>query len=451
MHIHILGVCGTFMTGLASMAKSLGHKVTGSDINFYPPMSEQLNKLGIKVYEDYNSSQLQDKPDQVIVGNVMTRGHEVIETLLEKNIPFTSGPQWLYENVLRERYVIAVSGTHGKTTTSSMLSWILDDNELNPSYLIGGVPKNFKASSRLTESKFFVIEADEYDSAFFDKRPKFIHYHPKINIINNLEFDHIDIYKDLDEILCQFHQLIRIMPRNGKLIINGDDKNIQELIKRGYWSEIESFGYQDKCDWRAKLEKKNNLEVSYKSSCNLKKEWKLDGEYNIENALGAIAAANMIGISPEDSLQSLTKFSGVKRRFDLVGNFSDIIIYDDFAHHPTSINKTIRDIIKLYPNNNISVSIEMRSNTMKSGVHNQRLLQELSDLNLDFINFLSNKEVGKKIEENILFVNKLMRVFHDPDELALSIDSKLSKGSVHVFLSNGDFLGAKEKLLTYLS
>ena len=234
MHVHILGVCGTFMAGLASIAKSLGHRVTGSDINFYPPMSEQLNNLDIKVYENYNSSQLKDEPDQVIIGNVMTRGHEVIETLLEKNIPFTSGPQWLYENVLRERYVIAVSGTHGKTTTSSMLSWILDDNELNPSYLIGGVPKNFKASSRLTESKFFVIEADEYDSAFFDKRPKFIHYHPEINIINNLEFDHIDIYKDLDEILCQFHQLIRIMPRNGKLIINGDDKdnlsNMHNLI-----------------------------------------------------------------------------------------------------------------------------------------------------------------------------------------------------------------------------
>ena len=451
MHIHILGVCGTFMAGLVPIVKSLGHKVTGSDINFYPPMSEQLNELGIKVYEDYSSSQLQDEPDQVIVGNVMTRGHEVIETLLEKNIPFTSGPQWLYENVLRERYVIAVSGTHGKTTTSSMLAWILEDNGLNPSYLIGGVPKNFKASSRLSESKFFVIEADEYDSAFFDKRPKFIHYHPKINIINNLEFDHIDMYKDLDEILSQFHELIRIMPRNGKLIINGDDKNIQDLVKRGYWSEIESFGYQEKCDWRAKLEKKNNLEISNKSSCTYKKEWKLDGEYNIENALGAIAAANVIGISPENSLQSLTKFAGVKRRFEYVGNFSDIIIYDDFAHHPTSINKTIRDIMKIYPNNSISVSIEMRSNTMKSGVYNKRLLQELSDLNLDFINFLSNKEIGKEIKESTLFVNRLMRVFHDPDELALSLDSKLSEGSVHVFLSNGDFLGAKEKLLTYLS
>ena len=448
MHIHILGICGTFMTGIATLAQSLGHEVTGSDTNFYPPMSNHLENMKIEVTKNYGSSQLKNKPDQVIVGNVMTRGHEVIESLLDSHIPFTSGPQWLYENILREKYVIAVTGTHGKTTTTSMLSWILEDNNYHPSFLIGGAPRNFDSSARLTNSEFFVIEGDEYDSAFFDKRPKFIHYHPKISIINNIEFDHADIYKNLKEIIFQFHQLIRLVPSNGKIIYNGDEKNTVDLIDLGHWCNKESYGSSSDCEWRADIRSRNNIEIYQQDFDHYSSDWLLKGSYNKENALSAIIAANTIGISPDKSLDSLKRFSGVKRRFELLGNFNGLIIYDDFAHHPTSIKKTLDDIAELYPDKNISVSIEMRSNTMKQGIHNDHLLEFMKPLK--HVTFLSSTEIASKIRSNADFNSETMHVFDSPNNLASHLLSEFNSDAVHVFLSNGDFMGAKEQVISRL-
>ena len=436
------------MTGIATLAQSLGHEITGSDTNFYPPMSNHLENMKIKVTKHYQSSQLKNKPDQVIVGNVMTRGHEVIESLLDSNIPFTSGPQWLYENILREKYVIAVTGTHGKTTTTSMLSWILEDNNYRPSFLIGGAPRNFNSSARLTNSEFFVIEGDEYDSAFFDKRPKFIHYHPKISIINNIEFDHADIYKNLKEIIFQFHQLIRLVPSNGKIIYNGDDKNTADLIDFGHWCNTESYGSQSDCEWKADIISKNNIEIHHKDFDHYSSDWLLKGSYNKENALSAIIAANTIGISPDKSLDSLKRFSGVKRRFELLGNFNGLIIFDDFAHHPTSIKKTLDDIVGLYPGKNISVSVEMLSNTMRQGIHNDHLLGYLKSL--DHVTFLSSNAIVSQIRSHTDFNNETMHVFDSPDDLTSHLFSMFNSDVVHVFLSNGDFMGAKEAVISRL-
>ena len=448
MHIHILGICGTFMTGIATLAQSLGHEVTGSDTNFYPPMSNHLENMKIEVTKNYGSSQLKNKPDQVIVGNVMTRGHEVIESLLDSHIPFTSGPQWLYENILREKYVLAVTGTHGKTTTTSMLSWILEDNNYRPSFLIGGAPRNFDSSARLTTSEFFVIEGDEYDSAFFDKRPKFIHYHPKISIINNIEFDHADIYNDLKEIIFQFHQLIRLVPSNGKIIYNGDDKNTADLIDFGRWCNAESYGSHSDSEWKADFGSRNNIEIYHKDFDHYSSDWLLKGSYNKENALSAIIAANTIGISPDKSLDSLKRFSGVKRRFELLGNFNGLVIYDDFAHHPTSIKKTLDDIAELYPDKNVSVSIELRSNTMRRGIHNDHLMGFMKPLN--HVTFLSSTEIAYQIKDHADFNEETMHVFDSPNNLASHLLSEFNSDVVHVFLSNADFMGAKEQVMSTL-
>ena len=436
------------MTGIATLARSLGHDVTGSDTNFYPPMSNYLENMNIEVTKHYGSSQLKNKPDQVIVGNVMTRGHDVIESLLDSNIPFTSGPQWLNENILREKYVIAVTGTHGKTSTSSMLSWILEDNNYHPSFLIGGAPRNFDSSARLTNSEFFVIEGDEYDSAFFDKRPKFIHYCPKIGVINNIEFDHADIYKNLKEITFQFHQLIRLIPSSGKIIYNGDDKNTVDLIDFGHWCNTESYGSYSDCEWKADISSRNKIEIYHKDFNHFSSDWLLKGSYNKENALSAIIAANTIGISPDKSLDSLKRFSGVKRRFELLGNFNGLVIYDDFAHHPTSIRKTLVDIAELYPDKNVSVSIEMRSNTMKQGIHNDHLLGFMKPLK--HVTFLSSTDIVNQIKNHADFNDGTMHAFDSPSNLVSHLLSALNSDVVHVFLSNGDFMGAKEQVMSKL-
>ena len=436
------------MTGIATLARSLGHEVTGSDTNFYPPMSNYLENMNIEVTKHYGSSQLKNKPDQVIVGNVMTRGHDVIESLLDSYIPFTSGPQWLNENILREKYVIAVTGTHGKTSTSSMLSWILEDNNYRPSFLIGGAPRNFDSSARLTNSEFFVIEGDEYDSAFFDKRPKFIHYCPKIGVINNIEFDHADIYKNLKEITFQFHQLIRLIPSSGKIIYNGDDKNTVDLIDFGHWCNTESYGSGSDCEWKADISSRNKIEIYHKDFNHFSSDWLLKGSYNKQNALSAIIAANTIGISPDKSLDSLKRFSGVKRRFELLGNFNGLVIYDDFAHHPTSIKKTLDDIAELYPDKIVSVSIELRSNTMRRGIHNDNLLRFMKPLK--HVTFLSSPEIASKIRRHNDFDDETMHVFDSPNNLVSYLLSKFSSDVVHVFLSNGDFMGAKEQVMSKL-
>ena len=449
MHIHILGICGTFMTGIASIAQAMGHYVTGSDRNFYPPMSDALKRLNIEVDENYDASQLDRQPDCLIVGNVMTRGHAVIESMLDKKIPFKSGPEWLSENILNDRFIIAVSGTHGKTTTTSMLSWILEDNGYSPSYLIGGIPNNFKSSARIGNSKYFVIEGDEYDTAFFDKRPKFLHYQPNITIINNLEFDHADIYKNIDEIKWQFHQLIRIMPKSGKIIFNGSDNNILDVIKLGSWTPSETFGLKGAHDWLGSKVGHNTISIKYNNNANsINGAWEMNGSYNIENALAAIAAANSIGINPISSLESLASYKGVKRRLELLVTISNITIYDDFAHHPTSIRRTIEGIKESHNYKRIIVVIELRSNTMLSGLHNSHLLESTKDA--DYIIFFQPNETELSLEREDLFNKDNMKVFYDTDALLVKLISLAREDDALIFMSNGDFHGAKELLIKRL-
>ena len=436
------------MTGIASMAQSLGHQVTGSDQNFYPPMSDALKRLNIEVDENYDASQLDRRPDCVIVGNVMTRGHPVIESMLDKKIPFKSGPQWLSDNVLNDRFVIAVSGTHGKTTTTSMLSWILEDNGYSPGYLIGGIPNNFNASARIGNSKYFIIEADEYDTAFFDKRPKFIHYQPTITIMNNLEFDHADIYKNIDEIKWQFHQLVRITPQSGKIIFNGSDENIHNVIELGNWTPTESFGLKDRHDWLANKIDKNNISIKHKNAKSVTGPWSMSGSYNVENALAAIAAANSIGITPARSLKSLVSYKGVKRRLEKLVTISNITIYDDFAHHPTSIQKTIEGMRENHSYKRIVIAIEMRSNTMLSGVHNSALLESVKDA--DCIIFYQSKKVKRSLESQDLLDNNNMQMTYDTEVLVAKLTSILREDDALIFMSNGDFCGAKELLIKQL-
>ncbi len=448
MHIHILGICGTFMTGIASLAKASGHYVTGSDNNFYLPMSKEIERLGIEIDKDYEISQLDRKPDYLIVGNVMTRGIPVIEAMLDRNIPFISGPQWLAENILKDRTVIVISGTHGKTTTSSILTWILEDNGYSPGYLIGGISQNFSESASLGDSKYFVIEADEYDTAFFDKRPKFLHYQPKVTVINNLEYDHADIYNNIDEIKWQFHQLLRITPSSGKIITNGNDKNIQDVIELGAWSPIETFGFRGANTWTGDSEKAGNIQIAHQNKQPVSENWDLEGSYNIENALGAVAAASAIGLNYQCAIRSLATFSGVKRRLEKLGIISGVTIYDDFAHHPTAIRKTL-DIIR--SNKSFErkiVVIEVRSNTMLMGLHNESLLESLK--NIDQVYFLQSSEMPNLLESNRLYNHTTMSVLNDPQKLVENLIQEITSGDGLIFLSNGDFQGARELLLEEL-
>ncbi|MFQ3333741.1 MAG: UDP-N-acetylmuramate: L-alanyl-gamma-D-glutamyl-meso-diaminopimelate ligase [Woeseiaceae bacterium] len=361
---------------------------------------------------------------------------------MDKKIPFKSGPQWLSENILNDRFVIAVSGTHGKTTTTSMLSWILEDNGYSPGYLIGGVPNNFNSSARIGNSKYFVIEADEYDTAFFDKRPKFIHYQPTITIMNNLEFDHADIYKNIDEIKWQFHQLVRITPQSGKIIFNGSDENIHDVIKLGNWTPTETFGLKGNHDWLAKKMAKNSISIKHKNTISASSSWNMSGSYNIENALAAIAAANSIGITPASSLESLASYKGVKRRLEKLVTISNITIYDDFAHHPTSIKKTIEGIHENHSHKRIIIAIEIRSNTMLSGAHNSALLESVKDA--DFVFFYQSNKDKRSLESQGLLDKNNMQITYDIEVLAAKLISILRDDDALIFMSNGDFCGAKE-------
>ena len=373
MKIHILGIGGTFMAGIAILAKQLGHNVTGSDKNLYDPMKSVLIKEKISFTEEYNPKILDNKYDLVIVGNVMSRGMKIIETLLEKNIKFTSGPQWLYDNILSHKKVIAVSGTHGKTTTSSLITWILKYAKFNPSYLIGGLPINLESPAKLTKSDFFVIEADEYDTAFFDKRSKYVHYHPNIFVINNIEFDHADIFKDIDDIIKNFHHVIRTIPRNGKIIYNIDDKNIRKLINEGVWSKVISLSTKKsvKPDWLLTKDK-NSFFIS---QGNRKKVIKsnLIGMHNYKNISLAIIAALQIKIPLNKCLEAISVFSGVKRRMEFVGYLDNIMIFDDFAHHPTEIESSVQSLRNEYNNKKILSICEIKSNSMISGTHKNKL------------------------------------------------------------------------------
>ena len=444
MHIHILGICGTFMAGIASLAKAQGHDVTGSDLHFYPPMSYQLKNLGIKVIEGYDANQLNPPPDCVLVGNVLSRGNDLVEALLNSDIHFQSGPEWLAENVLKGRKVVAIAGTHGKTTVASMLAWILEDASLSPGFLIGGIPCDFGISTAMGDSEYFVLEADEYDTAFFDKRAKFLLYHPHIVVLNNLEYDHADIYDDIENIKSQFHKLIRTIPSNGHIILNGEDKNLSSVIKMGCWTPMETFGIREGFDWVGEFSDLGgrNIRIKKGSHETVESPWNLSGEHNLENALAAISAAYKLGISLSDSLKSLSKFSGVKRRLEKTATILNISIYDDFAHHPTAIRRTIVALKKQNPNQRVIVALELRSNTMKMGLHNKDLVDAL--VNADFVAMFAPSNFDSEVIS--LSLGSKIECFSNYNDLIFGLENKLNDGDQVVFMSNGSFGGVREVL-----
>lgn len=446
MHIHIIGICGTFMAGIASLAKSKGFRVTGCDQNVYPPMSTQLEEQGIEIIEGFHSSQTKLNPDIYIVGNIVTRGNPLMEGILNNNLAFQSGPQWLYENILHEKWVIAVAGTHGKTTTTAMLTWIFEHVGLNPSYLIGGIPTNLKSSSRLVEnkeSKFFIIEADEYDTAFFDKRSKFIHYHPRTLVMNNLEFDHADIFDNLEHIKKHFHHLIRIIPENGRVISNAKSKALDEVIKFGIWSELEFFNDDEGWSYQW-VDKSNSLNISYKNKNQGSIDWGLIGDHNASNALGAIAAANHIGIPASKSIEALRLFRGVKRRLEKIGEYKDNIkIFDDFAHHPTAIKSTLDGMKKIQKEGRIIAVLEPRSNTMKLGNMKKDLQESLSSADIVYC-YKNNLDWDfSELFENV----EKVRVSNNTQWILNSIIEEKKANDQIVFMSNGGFSGIQNKCL----
>jgi UDP-N-acetylmuramate: L-alanyl-gamma-D-glutamyl-meso-diaminopimelate ligase len=446
MHIHILGICGTFMGGIAALAKAAGHRVTGCDVNVYPPMSTQLEKLGIEITEGYGPEQLDVVPDYVVVGNAMTRGNPVVEAMLDRRIPYCSGPQWLSEHVLHKRHVLAVSGTHGKTTTASLLAHILEDAGHEPGFLIGGVPVNFGESARFGNSEYFVVEADEYDTAFFDKRAKFVHYRPQTLIINNLEFDHADIYKDLDAILWQFHQLMRTVPSNGRVIINGADSNVAKVIEQGCWTPVERYSLDSDTEWQARFmdRAERRIELAHSSGPRAEANWQLGGQHNLENALAAVAAAGSAGVSLERAVDALSRFDGVKRRMERTATVAEIGIYDDFAHHPTAIRRSIDGLRRRYPGQRIVVALEPRSNTMKMGVHTRTLADSLDGADLIFV--YRPDGMSDDFDRSLSSLGQRLSITPDYNELVTSMEQRLLTGDQVVFMSNGGFGAARQKL-----
>ncbi len=464
-HLHILGICGTFMGGIAAIAKQLGFKVSGSDANVYPPMSTQLEQLGIELMSGYQVGNFSDDIDLVIVGNTMSRGNPMVEYMLDRNIPYTSGPQWLLENVLKDRWVLAVSGTHGKTTTSSMLAWILDYAHMSPGFLIGGVPQNFSSSARLGETPFFVIEADEYDSAFFDKRSKFVHYRPRTLVINNLEFDHGDIFNDLSDIQKQFHHLIRMVPSNGLILSPANEAAISETLAMGCWTPTEfskqSPQQDEKLDTGWQVEKLNARGSEFIVKFNGKEQgvvkWDLIGDFNIDNAVMAIAAARHAGVPSAVSIEALAEFINTKRRFELRGTVNNISVYDDFAHHPTAIAKTLAGVrAKISEQENeqgqagrIFAVLEPRSNTMRSGVHKESLPKSLIDADQVFI--YQGEQVTWSVSDLIKQCKPACQVEDNVERLVEAIAQRAQAGDIIVVMSNGGFADIHNKLLNRLA
>jgi len=427
------------MGGIAALAAASGHRVSGSDSNVYPPMSTQLKRLGIDVIEGYDPRQLDPAPDCVVIGNALSRGNPAVEAVLERGLPYSSGPQWLAEQVLQKRHVLAVAGTHGKTTTASMLSWILEDASLKPGFLIGGIPANFGSSARFGESGYFVVEADEYDTAFFDKRAKFVHYRPRTLLLNNLEFDHADIYKDIDAIVWQFHQLLRTVPGNGRLIVNADDANLQLVLDRGCWTPVETFGLQKTADWRARFldSGERRLAIEGPGGGCAETTWSLAGLHNLENALAAVAVSVSVGVPLDRAVDSLSRFQGVKRRMERTATVGDIEIYDDFAHHPTAIRRTLAGLRSRYPGQRLVVALELRSNTMKLGVHNKTLASSLSEANLAYI--FRPAELGAGFERELAQLGDRVHLFSEYEPLVTELVQLAQAGDRLVFMSNGGF------------
>lgn len=443
MHIHILGICGTFMAGIAILAKQQGHQVTGSDLNVYPPMSTQLQAQGITLYEGYDPAQLNPTPDVVVIGNAMKRGNPCVEYILNQGLSYISGPQWLAENILKDRWVIAVAGTHGKTTTSSMVAWILQHAGLKPGFLIGGIPKNFDTSANLGEHPFFIIEADEYDTAFFDKRSKFIHYHPRTVILNNLEFDHADIFPDLNAIKTQFHHLVRIIPGNGLIVCPHDDKNIQDVLAQGSWTPIEYItpSKNTSADY-------SEFDVYCDNKLQGKLHWQLLGKHNMLNALAAIAAARHAGVKPTDAIKALSEFTGVKRRLEILGKVNGITIYDDFAHHPTAIATTLQGLRKRVGKERIIAILELGSYTMRTGVHRDAIPSALQEA--DIVLFAKPKQ-DWGVETIAKQLSQPAFVFDTVEEIIPALTKQLQPHDHILIMSNTGFDGIHQKLLDNLN
>ncbi len=449
-HLHILGICGTFMGGVAIIAKQMGYKVTGSDTNVYPPMSTFLQQSGIEIIPHYEVSQLQPAPDLVVIGNAMKRGNPCVEYVLEHNLPYTSGPQWLHDHLLRERWVLAVSGTHGKTTTTGMLSWILQQNGLEPGFLIGGIAGNFGTSARLGKGQFFVIEADEYDTAFFDKRSKFVHYNPKTLIINNIGFDHADIFDDLEAIQRQFHHMIRTIPASGRILSVAAEQSVKETLEMGCWSETQFLGADQ--DWYAERITNDSTEfnVFHHGEVAGTVKWNIVGQHNMHNALMAIAAAYHVGVSVEHACAALSDFVNAKRRLEVKGAVNGITVYDDFAHHPAEILATLtalRD--KVGGGVRILAVLEPRSNTMKMGVHKDDLAPALA--RADHVFLLQPESIPWNVVD---IANQCVQPASwsaNPDKLADMIVREAKPTDNILVMSNGSFAGIHQKILDKLS
>ena len=455
MHVHVLGVCGTFMGGIAALARAAGHRVTGSDQNVYPPMSTQLAALGIELIEGYAPGQLEPRPDVVLVGNVMRRGVPVVEALLDRGIDYLSGPEWLARELLRERWVLAVAGTHGKTTTSSMLAWILEHAGLAPGFLIGGVPGNFSVSARLGRGTFFVIEADEYDTAFFDKRAKFVHYRPRTAILNNLEYDHADIYPDVASIQRQFHHLLRTVPGSGRIIWNAGDVHLKETLAMGCWTPLEGFSRAGApgVHWSARAAHgaadDSAFEVLERGAACGTVHWDLMGVHNMENALAAIAAAHHAGVPVRESVEALGSFQGVARRMQLRGEVNGVRVYDDFAHHPTAIATTVDGLRRRVGSARIIAVLEPRSNTMRMGVHRDVLAGALAGA--DEVWLYIPADLGWDATPVLTALRGHAHGRGDVNVLAQDLSASLRPGDHVLIMSNGGFGGLHEKLLAELA
>ena len=445
-HIHILGICGTFMGGIAAIAKAAGYRVTGCDANVYPPMSDQLSALGIDLIQGFGEDQMSLRPDLWVIGNVVTRGNPLMEAILDRGARYVSGPQWLAEHVLSGRHVLAVAGTHGKTTASAMLAWVLETAGRKPGFLIGGVPVDFPVSARFTESDLFVIEADEYDTAFFDKRSKFLHYRAKTAILNNLEYDHADIFSDLAAIERQFHHFVRTIPRSGLIVTNGTDHALKRVLTNGVWTPLEAFGVPE--GWEAgEPDSRGSFGVTWKGVPQGRVQWSLMGAHNRLNALAVIAAARGVGVAPTQAIEALSVFGGVRRRMELRGREGGVAVYDDFAHHPTAIRTTLEGLRRNVPQGRVLAVLEPRSNTMKRGVMKNDLPASLEFADRTFV---YSAGLGWDAAAVFAPLGTKASCFEDLDELVTAVAAEAKAGDHVLVMSNGGFGGIHGKLLKAL-
>ncbi|MGE5624595.1 MAG: UDP-N-acetylmuramate:L-alanyl-gamma-D-glutamyl-meso-diaminopimelate ligase [Bacillota bacterium] len=449
MRIHILGICGTFMGGIAALARELGHEVAGSDSGVYPPMSTQLEALGIRLFEGYNPAHLNPPPHLVVVGNALSRGNPAVEHVLAAGLPYQSGPQWLYENLLKDRHVIAIAGTHGKTTTTSMAAWILEQADLEPGFLIGGIARDFGVSARLGKGRYFVVEADEYDTAFFDKGSKFLHYRPRTAVLNNLEYDHADIFPDLASIESQFHYFVRTVPGNGLLVVNQADASLKRVLERGCWTPRQYFGGPG-ADWQAAnlAADGSAFDVLHAGAKAASVKWGLLGAHNAMNALAAIAAAAHAGVPPEQSAAALAGFLGVKRRLEVRAEVDGVTVYDDFAHHPTAVAATLAALRGRVGRARILAVMEPRSATMKLGVHRDTLAGSLQGADRVFVYQAPN--IGWDVAGALKPLGTRASVIQDLDALVAAVMGEVQRGDHVLIMSNGGFGGFHEKLIDRL-